>query len=391
MRDWIGAAAGLALCVASASPLAARQQDTAATRLVNDPAHHQLVITIGPVEVPAHSLMSPPGPGGHEAHDAHGAVYPPLGIVHIPFDGYLHSLRYDLVDASDSILPHAYLHHLNLNDPDHRELFLPIARRMVAVSKETPALEMPPELMGYPVEHGQHIVVSGMLHNPSDEDLHGVTIRVTIGYTLASEGKPEYAVLPFHLDVAFPAGEKSFDLPPGRHSWSNEGSPAVPGTILGIGAHYHDFVEHIAFEDVTAGEILWVGCPIFGPPGQVERSTIGRMYEHYEAVLGIPITPEHTYRVTVTYNNTTRDTIPSGGMGVVAGVFTPDDGVTWPALDRMSALYRLDERHFMREIAGRWNEIGGALVGDARYPGIELDAMPSPALAALTQACPWNP
>jgi hypothetical protein len=355
---------------------------TANVQLINSVEDRAFVLTIGPVDLPA---------AGRHGHGAHGAVYPPIATVEIPFDGYLNSLRYELVDGAGNMLPHEMLHHMNLNDPDHRELFLPIQRRIVAVSSETPPLEMPPDLMGYPVRRGQRIEVSAMLHNPTDESLEDVTVRVRLGYRLASEDRPDYAVLPFHLDVAFPAGEKSFDLPPGRHTWSNQGSPAVPGVIMGVGAHYHDFVEHIVLEDVTGGQILWVGCPIFDESGDVERSSVGRMYEHYEAVLGIEITPTHTYRVTVTYDNPTGDAIPEGGMGVVAGVFAPADSVTWPPLDRESALFRIDRQHATRQIQGRWADIGGDLVGDQRYPGVEVDAEPSPAFAALTRACPWQP
>lgn len=365
---------------ASAVTVAFGQQAT--FQLLNRLEDRALVLTVGPVDLPA---------GGHHSHGAHGAVYPPMTTIEIPFDGYLQSLRYELVDGTGRVLPPEILHHMNFSDPDHRELFLPIARRIVAVSSETPPLEMPPDLMGYPVDRGDRIEVAAMLHNPTREDLEDVTVRVRIGYMLSSDGRPEYAVLPFHLDVAFPAGSKAFDLPPGRHTWSNEGRPAVPGVIMGIGAHYHDWVEHIVFEDVTAGEILWVGCPIVEGNGDVEASSIGRMYEHYEAVLGIEITPAHTYRVTVTYDNQTGETIPDGGMGVVAGVIAPADTVSWPTLDGESPLYRIDRLHATQQIEGHWADIGGDLVGDPRYPGIEIDAEPSAAFRALKQFCPWQP
>src|SRR5207253_8133144 len=56
---------------------------------------------------------------------------------------------------------------------------------------------------------------------------------------------------------AFPVGDKSFTLPPGRSSRTYEGSPAVAGTIVGLGGHMHDYGRVIEFADVTAGAVIY--------------------------------------------------------------------------------------------------------------------------------------
>ena len=40
----------------------------------------------------------------------------------------------ELVDETGRVLPPELIHHFNLIDPSHRELFLPIAQRMAAAA-----------------------------------------------------------------------------------------------------------------------------------------------------------------------------------------------------------------------------------------------------------------
>jgi hypothetical protein len=64
--------------------------------------------------------------------------------------------------------------------------------------------------------------------------------------------------------------------------------------------------------------------------------------------VGTRIVPDHRYRVTVFYDNPTGGTLPEGGMGVVAGLFRPASGVTWPVADLGDSLYVRDLRHALR-------------------------------------------
>jgi len=318
------------------------QQPT--VRLEDNPESGELVVVIGPVSLPS---------GGAYGHGAHGTVSPPVETVLLPFDGYLYGVAYELVDATGRLLPNDLLHHLNLIDPDHRELFLPISQRIVAVGRETGAQSIPWFLFGYPVSAGQRMVVSVMLHNPTSEDYKAVSVRFHLKYVKANRPWPLFSVYPFHIDVAFPVGDKSFDLPPGRSTWSYKGSPALPGRLMVVISHMHEYAERITLEDVTEGRLIWEGFPIKDAEGNLKGVTIGRLYRK----LGVKIFPERVYRVTITYNNTTPDTLFRGGMGVVGGLFMPAGGVEWPKADTNDPLYALDRKHYLREVRGRFDVI----------------------------------
>src|SRR5437762_6998708 len=103
----------LALALLIGTPIRA-QQVTA--RIMDEPDKGHLTILIGPVDLP--SMVMP----GME-HDAHMMVLPPVQTVTVPVDAYLYGFGYDVVDAQGKPVPAKVVHHLNLIDPGHRELF----------------------------------------------------------------------------------------------------------------------------------------------------------------------------------------------------------------------------------------------------------------------------
>ena len=322
-------------------------------RLVDDEERGTFVLTIGPMDLPA----------GGDHHGMHGAVLPPVGTVTLPRNAYLYGFDFDVVDGEGRPVPNEVLHHLNLIDSDHRELFLPISQRMLAIGRETGAQTMPRLLFGYPVRAGQRMVVSVMMHNPFPEDYAGVQLRVYLRYVKDGRPWPLFGVYPFQFDVAFPAGDKSFDLPPGTFARSYEAKPAMAGRVMVVGGHLHPYATSLKFEDVTAGEVIWEGRPIEGEDRSLEGVSVGRLYKR----LGVKIFPDHTYRVTVTYDNPTGDSIPEGGMGVIGGVFLPSGDGPWPVADTTDQLYVLDRKHYLREVQGRYEQIL-ALVGGKEKP-----------------------
>jgi hypothetical protein len=313
------------------------------TRIVDQPAKNELAIMIGPVDLPAMDMS-------HAEHDLSMMVLPPVETVTIPRDVYLYGFDFDVIDADGKPVSRQVVHHLNLIDPGHRELFLPISQRVGAVGGETGNQELPgfvKYLVGVPMKQGQRVVVSLMLHNPTGKDVKGATVRYYWKYMPAGGLWPLMGLQPFQMDVAFPAGDKSFDLPPGESSRSYEGKPSVPGRILVIGGHLHEMSTSLKFEDVTNHRVIWEGTPQNDDEGNVNHLAIGYLYKK----LGVKLDPENTYRVTVSYVNPTADTIRGGGMGVVGGVFLPS--VPWPATDTTDSLYVLDRRHYMREVRGQ--------------------------------------
>lgn len=315
------------------------------TQLADDSQNHEFVITVGPMDLP----------GGHgDHHETHAMLLPPVTGVRVPRAAYLYGFDYELRDGAGRLLPRALLHHLNLTDPGHRELFLPIAHRVVAIGNETGPQSMPWWLLGHPVTQGEDLLVSAMLHNPTHESYSGVTLTLRLKYVPASRPWPFIHVYTWQLDVAFPAGDKAFDVPPGHSSRSYEAKPWMPGRIMVIGGHLHPYATSLKFEDVTAGRLVWEGKPVESRPGaDLKGVTLGRLYWK----LGQPITPDHTYRVTVTYDNPTGQTLPDGGMGVVGGLFVPSGDRAWPVADTSDELYRLDLMHYRRELHGRYADI----------------------------------
>ncbi len=315
----------------------------ATVRLLTDLDNHEFTIVVGPVDLPA---------GGQHEDGAHGGVYPPIGTIDIPFDAYITAFSYEVVDGTGRVLSSEFLHHLNINDPHHRELFLPISRRVLGASKETGAQSAPGWLLGLPLTGTDQLVVSAMFHNPTDTDMRDVSVRFRMRFKRGGFG-PLFKAYPFHIDVAFPAGHKAFNVPPGRNTWHWEGSPAIAGRILGVGSHMHELIENITLTDITEDEQIWEGCPIYDDSDEVVGMTVGRLYRH----LGTKVYPDRLYRVAVTYNNPTADTLIDGGMGVIAGLFSPARNAEWPVVDKSNPLYEIDRQHYMREVEGKWQNL----------------------------------
>lgn len=268
----------------------------------------------------------------------------PAYQVRIPMDLALVSVRVDVLDSAGHELPRAFLHHLTLTDPGRRELFLPTQLHILAVSKETPTIAMPGLLLGLPLSRGERLLTIGMLANPTRATHHGVHIRATLGYRRLGFF-PLFQAYPWVMDAMFPLGHppdgtKGFDLAPGRTVRSWESSPAVPGYLLGIGGHMHDYGVSLDLADVTTGKVLWHAVPVRDSVGHVLAMPIAWLYSWHG--VGIHISPTHRYRITATYENPTGHLLPDGGMGAVAGVFLPDRGVQWPVVDTTNAVYQQD-------------------------------------------------
>ena len=124
----------------------------------------------------------------------------------------------------------------------------------------------------------------------------------------------------------------------------------MPGKIVGLGGHMHDYGRLIEFVDATTGEVIYQAAPVADSTGHIASVPTSRLYGW--TGLGVHVVPDHRYRVTVYYDNPTGQAVPDGGMGVVGGLFVPDRGVEWPPADRTDSLYQQDYRHYMRLSGG---------------------------------------
>lgn len=321
-------------------PLAGELSDLPAARVTADARRGELVVELPPVDLPAGA--------GHHSTDQ-----PPVSLAQLPVGGAIYGFRTELVDEAGRQLPPELIHHFNVLDPSHRELFLPIAQRLAAAGKETGVVRLPKLLFGAPFTQGANVVASAMLHNPTRTSYHGVRTRLVLSYVPDKRPWPLFRSFPWQLDVGFPVGDKSFDLPPGRSERSYEGSPAIPGDIVAIGGHLHEYGVSIEFSDATTGEVIWRAEPVRDAQQDVRAMPIGKLYGLTH--IGAHIVPDHRYRVRVVYDNPTGRVVPQGGMGVVAGLFVPDGDVPWPTVNPNESLYQEDLRHFLR-LHGMWLE-----------------------------------
>jgi hypothetical protein len=321
-------------------------------RLVMDQANHDLVMEVGPVDLP--------GDGEHHQLPAYHATF--------PVDGWLHGYRVEMVDAQGRQVPRRLLHHVNVIIPSQRELFSPIMLRLAAAGQETAPVSLP-RMLGYRVQRGQEVIVTVMEHNPTSTDFQGVKLRLHFGYTPASAMLKPISVFPFYMDVMPPASLHSWDLPPGRSSRSWEARPAVAGRILGVSGHLHQYGTDLRLEDVTAGKVLWDAKPQLDRDGEV----VGMPATMFIWQLGVAVRPDHVYRITAEYFNPTGDTIPGGAMGALGGAVVPDGGARWPAVDRNDPQLKLDWHlvHTGNQGGHMHMQMGGAPSHDhAAMPGM---------------------
>jgi hypothetical protein len=299
----------------------------------------EYTIELGPFDLPAG--------GGH-----HGMKQPaPLALA-LPLDGWMRGLSYEVVDAQGNQLPNSLLHHLNLIAPDYRELFSGIMLRVGAFGSETKPYGVP-FFLGYRIHPGDSLLVTAMLHNPTGKPVSGAKLRVQLDVSPARPWVRPIAVRPVYLDVMPPAGTHAFDLPPGRSSKSWEGKPAVAARLLAAGTHMHQYGTALRLEDVSAGKLIWEARPEKDAKGEV----LG-MPTKYFLPFGVPLHPDHVYRLTAEYDNPTGKVLKDGGMGALGGVVIPASDDDWPGVARQDSVYLHDVRVTTGPDAGYQMQMG---------------------------------
>ncbi len=319
--------AGLLVVLAPPTLPAQEAESSDYIRVVDQADRGEMVFLIGPVDLPASH--------GHENHGHVGGI--PLQVVTFPRGGWIHGFLSDMVDAKGTPLKESFLHHVNVIDPDHRELFSAISQRIMAAGPETGKKELPSS-MGLPIPEGQRLLVRAVFHNPTPLDYKGLYLRIRFDFTPSRAGESRAGVFPVYMDVRPPVGQKDFDLPPGVSTQSWEGSPAVTGRLLAAGGHMHQYGKSLVLEDVTQGKVLWKVEPETDAKGNIESIPLGSFWKKG----GVPMRSDHVYRLTVTYDNPTGQAIERGGMGTLGGVFIPDPGEHWPAVAKQDAQYVAD-------------------------------------------------
>lgn len=304
---------GLAGCLAATHALASLRRAA---------PQQEFVVELPPVDLPATA--------GHD-----GVPQPEPHWTTAPVTGWVHGFTVEVIDHRGDTVPSSVMHHVKLMQPEARELFMPIMLRLVGAGSETREARVP-HSVGFPVEAGDSLLATAMLHNPTGRAHEGVRVRLRLHYTSAAHGAPPVVAYPFFLHVTPPDQHSGYDLPPGRSEKSWEARPAVAGRVLGLGGHIHRYGTELRLEEVGSGRVLWRARPRLDAQGHVME--IPRKVFVWSR--GIAIHPDRRYRVTAVYDNPTGHTIPDGGMGTIGGIVAPLR--SWPEVDRTDRVYLLD-------------------------------------------------
>jgi len=301
-------------------------QDPAALTIVTDTAKREMVLTLGPLHLPARATH-------------HDVAQVPLQSVPMPFAGWLHGFRVEMVTADGRPVASDVIHHINLIDLDRRALLAPIVNRVLAIGRETKPSSLP-RSVGYPVALGQRLGIFSGFHNPTDTDYHAAFMRLVITYTPESASPAPRSVYSLWFDAKLePGTQTDFDLPPGEFSKSQDFTTPISGTVLGLGGHLHDYGVRLTLEDRTDGTMLYDVTPVVDSAGRVLEVPAKLFLQQ-----PLRLEPGHVYRITAYYRNPTDHTIADGGMGTIGGAFVPDSGQAWPTLDTDDPQYLADLR-----------------------------------------------
>jgi len=323
----------------------------AAQDITLDSTRHTVVMRAGPF------AAEPADHGSHHGHAGHGDMLHGDDLVRRfewPCDAWLRGFALRLEDADGRPLPLGWIHHLKVVNFARRQLVYPITERLIAVSRESRDLKLP-VTVGIPVRAGDELGVYVMWDAPADAPNREVFIQIELQWTPTNLLPRPVSALPFQVDVRFGVSRNTFPVPPGRHEWAYEFELPVSGHLLLAGAHLHDYGESVRLEDVATGKRLLFFAS--------RRDSSGHLLSMPRKLLalwgeGLRLVAGRRYRIVAVYDNPTADTLP-GAMGILGGLFAPDDLRRWPSIDPSNADYRLDLEVLGRPaIAARRTEVG---------------------------------
>ncbi|MEP6591069.1 MAG: hypothetical protein ABJC19_07785 [Gemmatimonadota bacterium] len=310
-----------------------------------DADRHQVVLTITDIDIPA-----PPAGAHHAESHAMGGELPLLRFTW-PVTGWARGAALRLTAADGTALPRNAVHHLNVVNFARRQLFYPIAERLLAMGQETEDIRLPASV-GVPVSEAMSMGVVGAFHNPGHAALRGLTLEVRIDYSPANMVPRPVSVLPAYLDVRDPVGhDVDFDLPAGPSRWVADFAMPISGRIIGAGGHLHNYGTGIQLLDVTDGgsrSVLALGTTLDrdGHIARVERALPGIRGK------GIKLEAGRRYRLVGEYRNGSGAAVVGGAMVHLILLFAPDVAEMWPAVAASDANFTRDTR--------RLEEMGGA-------------------------------
>jgi hypothetical protein len=287
-----------------------------------DSAHHEVVITLGPVR-----LAPPEAHGGESHHEMHhggpaGPHAPVLYPFHWPVSGWCRGFSIALADSAGRPLPRTLLHHLNVVNFERRQLVHPAYERLLAAGRETEDVRLPSGI-AVPLDEGDRLGLLVMFGASEAGAPRLVYATLRLPWTPARRSPRPLAVVPLLMDVGFRAAKTdAFDIPPGRSERSFEFTLPVSGRLLGLGGHLHDYGVALRLEEAATGRVV----------AELRPRTDGRRVTAMPRKLygvsgdGLRLRAGRRYRAVAVYESDRAETIPDGAMGVLGGIFAPDGG-----------------------------------------------------------------
>jgi hypothetical protein len=212
-----------------------------------------------------------------------------------------------------------------------------------------------PASIGMPLLRGQRLGVVIMWDNQTGHDVDDAYVRLVFKLNPRRQYPPPLTVLPFFVDVHMvPGGFDTLSIPPGGRTIEYEFSVPLSGHLLAASGHLHEHGRTVRLEDAETGrEIVTV---------ESRRDSTGKVIGMSRALLalwtdGPHLEAGHRYRLVVVYDNPTGATL-TGMMGMMAGIFAPDNPRAWPSID-------VSNPDYLADLA---NLPGAVMVAAARAP-----------------------
>jgi hypothetical protein len=254
-----------------------------------------------------------------------------------PVNGWLRGFRLDICGPDGKAFPEEVMHHMVLVDLGRRQLWRPIAERLLGIGEETADASLPASV-GAPVHRGEPMAIHIMWHNTTGHPIEAY-YRLTLLYTPVNMAPRPTDMLPVVFEVSPAVGVlPAYDIPPGRSEASSMFTVPAAGRVLAVGGHLHNYGVSVGVVDGVTGRLLF--------RVRSRRNPDGTVYGVRRRLLairgrGVRLKADHPYRIVAVYDNPTADTV-RGVMAQLATMFAPDRRAAWPAVDTTNAEFRRD-------------------------------------------------
>ena len=299
-----------------------------------DARRHQVVVTVGPFRVP----VAMPMEGMDDMMMMHHAESL-VGAFEWPQAALFHGVRLAVIDGRGQALPRRLLHHAYMLNFDRRQLVYSIMERPFSFGQETEDITTPATI-GMPMGTGQRMGVVLMWDNQTGREVDGAYVRFTFLLNPANQRPAPMPVMPFFVDShMIMGGRAGYDVPPGGRTIASDFTVPISGRLIAAGGHLHDHAVRMDLVEANTGRILLTVTArrdSAGTLSSVSRELPGLWGRGPHLLAGRP------YRLVVVYDNPTSDTL-SGSMGMMGGLFVPDDPGAWPKVDLTNPDWRADQ------------------------------------------------